>query len=116
VPVAPGCLARLDRRAKKALSELSEIKKTKRKAPSLTSGVTDEQLSRWIKFHDVFDRLETGLSEVVEDHGDLDEVFRDAIFQDNTGQLNMCLAPAMKAVPRKLARMKSRGGSPGGPK
>jgi hypothetical protein len=67
------------------------MKKTKRKAPRLTSGSTDEQNIRWTKSHDVFDRLETGVSEVVEDHSDLDEALREAIFQDNTAQLNMRL-------------------------
>ena len=82
------------------------MKKTKRKA-SLTSGATDKQLIRWTKSHDVFDRLETGVSEVVEDHSDLDEVLREAIFQDNTAQLNMRLPPAMKAVLSKLARQRT---------
>jgi hypothetical protein len=79
------------------------MKKTKRKAP-LTSGGSDEQIIRWTKSHDVFDRLETGVSEVVEDHSDLDQVLREAIFQDTTAQLNMRLRPAMKAVLSKLAR------------
>jgi len=83
------------------------MKKTKRKAPGLTSGATDEQIIRWTKSHDVFDRLETGVSEVVEDHSDLDEVLREAIFQDNTAQLNMRLPPAMKAVLSKLARQRT---------
>jgi len=79
------------------------MKKTKRKASRLTSKSTDEEIIRWTKSHDVFDRLETGVSEVVEDHSDLDEVLREAIFQDNTAQLNMRLPPAMKAVLSKLA-------------
>lgn len=83
------------------------MKKTKRKAPRLSSGASDEQLIRWTKSHDVFDRLETGVSEVVDDHGDLDEVLREAIFQDNTAQLNMRLPPAMKAVLSKLARQRT---------
>jgi hypothetical protein len=83
------------------------MKKTKRKAPRLTSGSTDEQNIRWTKSHDVFDRLETGVSEVVEDHSDLDEALREAIFQDNTAQLNMRLPPAMKAVLSKLARQRT---------
>ena len=69
------------------------MKKTKRKVPSLTKGATDEQVLRWTKSHDVFDRLEAGVSEIVEDHSDLDEVLREAIFQDNTAQLNMRLPP-----------------------
>jgi hypothetical protein len=68
---------------------------------------TDEEIMRWTKSHDVFDRLETGVSEVVEDHSDLDQVLREAIFQDNTAQLNMRLPPAMKAVLSKLARQRT---------
>ena len=59
---------------------------------------------RWTKSNDVFDRLEAGVSEVIENHTDLDAVLRDAIFQDNTAQLNTRLPPAMKAVLSKLAR------------
>ena len=83
------------------------MKKAKRKASRLIRGATDEQIIRWTKSHDVFDRLETGVSEVVEDHSDLDEVLREAIFQDNTAQLNMRLPPAMKAVLSKLARQRT---------
>ena len=56
------------------------------------------------KSNDVFDRLEAGVSEIIEDHADLDAVLHEAIFQDNTAQLNMRLPPAMKAVLSKLAR------------
>ena len=83
------------------------MKKKMRNTPRLTKGATDEQLIRWTKSHDVFDRLEAGVSEVVEDHSDLDEVLREAIFQDNTAQLNMRLPPAMKAVLSKLARQRT---------
>ena len=80
------------------------MKKTKRKASRLTAKSTAEEVIRWTKSHDVFDRLEKRVSEVVEDHSDLDESLREAIFQDNTAQLNMRLPPAMKAVLSKLAR------------
>lgn len=83
------------------------MKKTKRRTSRLTSNSTDEEVIRWTKSHDVFDRLETGVSEAVEDHNDLDEVLREAIFQDNTAQLNMRLPPAMKAVLSKLARQRT---------
>ena len=83
------------------------MRKPKRKASRLTAKSTDEEILRWTKSHDVFDRLESGISEVVEDHGDLDEVLREAIFQDNTAQLNMRLPPAMKAVLSKLARQRT---------
>ena len=83
------------------------MKVTKPKASRLTGKSTDEEIIRWTKSHDVFDRLAAGVSEVVEDHGDLDEVLREAIFQDNTAQLNMRLPPAMKAVLSKLARQRT---------
>jgi hypothetical protein len=96
-----------DRRSKAALSEVSENEKAKTKASRLTTKSTDEEIVRWTKSHDVFARLETGISEVMEDHSDLDEILREAIFQDNTAQLNMRLPPAMKAVPSKLARQRT---------
>ena len=83
------------------------MKKTKRRVSSLTSKSTDDEVIRWTKSHDIFDRLETGASEIIEDHSDLDEVLRETIFQDNTAQLNMCLPPAMKAVLSKLARQRT---------
>ncbi len=86
---------------------MKTMKKLKQKASRLTSRSTDEEIIRWTKSHDVFDRLETGISEVVEDHSDLDQVLREAIFQDNTAQLNMRLPPAMKAVLSKLARQRT---------
>jgi hypothetical protein len=83
------------------------MRKFKRKASRLTTKSSDEEIVRWTKSHDVFDWLKTGISEVVEDHSDLDEVLREAIFQDNTAQLNMRLPPAMKAVLGKLARQRT---------
>jgi hypothetical protein len=83
------------------------MKKTKRRVSNLTSKSTDDEVIRWTKSHDIFDRLETGVSEIIEDHSDLDEVLREAIFQDNTAQLNMRLPPAMKAVLSKLARQRT---------
>ncbi len=83
------------------------MKKKKGKIPRLRRGATDEEIIRWSKAHDVFDRLEAGMSEVIEDHSDLDQVLREAIFQDNTAQLNMRLPPAMKAVLSKLARQRT---------
>ena len=83
------------------------MKKTKSKIKRLTSKSNDEEIIRWTKSHDVFDRVETGVSEIVADHSDLDQVLREAIFQDNTAQLNMRLPPAMKAVLSKLARQRT---------
>jgi hypothetical protein len=83
------------------------MKKPKHKASRLTNKSTDQEIIRWTESRDVFDRLEKGVSEVAEDHSDLDEALREAIFQDNTAQLNMRLPPAMKAVLSKLARQRT---------
>ena len=83
------------------------MKKPKQKGSRLTSKSSDQKIIRWTESRDVFDRLEKGVSEVVEDHSDLDEILREAIFQDNTAQLNMRLPPAMKAVLSKLARQRT---------
>ena len=83
------------------------MKKPKHKAPRLAIKSTDQEIIRWTDARDVFDRLEKGVSEVIDDHSDLNEVLREAIFQDNTAQLNMRLPPAMKAVLSKLARQRT---------
>jgi hypothetical protein len=83
------------------------MKKPKRKGSRLTNKSSDQEIIRWTESRDIFDRLEKGVSEVVEDHSDLDEALREAIFQDNTAQLNMRLPPAMKAVLSKLARQRT---------
>ncbi|MGE0826293.1 MAG: hypothetical protein AB7P18_29715 [Candidatus Binatia bacterium] len=76
------------------------MKKPKRSTPipSLRKGATDEEIIRWTTTHDVFDRLEVGMSEIVEDQSDLDQLLEDALRQGNTAQLNMRIPPAMKAV------------------
>jgi hypothetical protein len=55
--------------------------------------------------------LEAGISEIIEDHADLDALLREAIFQYNSAQLNMRLPPAMKAVLSKLARERTTDGT-----
>ncbi len=83
------------------------MKKKTRRIPQLPRGATDAEAVRWAKTHDVFDRLEAGIAEVVEDHSDLDRALQEAVFQDNTAQLNMRIPPAMKAVLSKLARQRT---------
>jgi len=83
------------------------MKKQKNKIPKLRARASDEEIIKWTDTHDVFDRIETGVSEIVGDHTDLDELLHEAIFQDNTAQLNMRLPPAMKAVLSKLARQRT---------
>jgi uncharacterized protein YlxP (DUF503 family) len=69
------------------------MKKIKRKIPALRRNTSDNEIIRWTKHYDIFDRLEAGISEIVEDHSDLDKALQEAIFQDNTAQLNMAFLP-----------------------
>jgi hypothetical protein len=43
------------------------MKKRKRKVPRLSRNATDEEIVRWTKSHDVFDRREAAVSEIIED-------------------------------------------------
>ncbi len=83
------------------------MKNKKKIIPRLRKKANDEKIVRWANKHDVFDRLNAGVSEVVEDHSDLDQVLQEALFQDNTAQLNMRIPPAMKAVLSRLARQRT---------
>ena len=83
------------------------MKKTKNRISPLRSGATDEEVLRWTTARDVVDRLDAGVSEVVTDHSDMEQVLREAVFQDNTAQLTMRLPPAMKAVLSSLARQRT---------
>jgi hypothetical protein len=88
------------------------MKEKKPKILRLHGRASDEEIIKWTQTHDVFDRMETGMSEIVADRGDLDEILREAIFQDNTAQLNMRLPPAMKAALSKLARQRTTDATP----
>ena len=83
------------------------MKNKKRAVPPLRKGASDQEIIRWTKTRDVFDRLDAGVSELVEDHSDLDRILEEAVFQDNTAQLNMRIPPAMKAVLSRLARQRT---------
>lgn len=83
------------------------MKKKTRAFPPLRRGANDEEIIRWTRTHDVFNRLEAGVSEIVEDHSDLDRILQEALFQENTAQLNMRIPPAMKAVLSRLARQRT---------
>lgn len=83
------------------------MKNKKRVIPPLRKGASDQEIVRWTSKHDVFDRLDADISEIVEDHSDLDRLLQEALFEDNTAQLNMRIPPAMKAVLSRLARQRT---------
>jgi len=59
------------------------VKNKKRAAPPLRNGASDKEVIRWVKTHDVFDRLDAGVSELVDDHNDLDRILEETVFQYN---------------------------------
>ena len=73
----------------------------------LHQGASDEEIIQWTETHDVFERLESGISEIVEDQSDLDQMLQEALYQGNTTQLNMRIPPAMKAALSRLARQRT---------
>ena len=50
---------------------LSEMKNKKRAIPPLPKGASDKEIIRWAKTHGAFGRLDAGVSELVDDHSDL---------------------------------------------
>jgi hypothetical protein len=83
---------------------VKKMKKKTKKIPLLRKGATEQEIIDWARTHDPFDRIEAGISSVVEDHSDLNELLLEALFQENKAQLNMRIPPAMKALLTKLAR------------
>ena len=71
------------------------MKNKKRAIPPLPKGAGDKEIIRI---------QEPGVSELVGDHSDLDRILEEAVFQDNTAQLNMRIPPAMKAALSRLVR------------
>ena len=80
------------------------MKKIQKKLRSLPKGATEEQIIRWTTTQDPLDRVKAGMTQIIEDHSDLDELLQEALFQGNKAQLNMRIPPAMKAVLTKLAK------------
>lgn len=82
-------------------------KKKTQPIPPLSPDATEDEVVEWLTTYDLDERVAAGVSEIVEDHSDLDQLLQEALFQDNTAQLNMHLPPAMKAVLNKLARQRT---------
>jgi hypothetical protein len=81
--------------------------KKNRALPRLGKKMSDEKAIGWATRHDVFDRVKSGVSEIVDDHDDLDRLLEESVFQVNSAQLNMRIPAAMKALLGKLARQRT---------
>lgn len=75
--------------------------------PSLPADATEEEILQWVQTHDVGERLDAGVSEIVDDHDDLTRVIEDAQYESNTAQLNMRIPPSMKTTLQRLARQRT---------
>ena len=76
----------------------------KKKVPALPPDATEREVIQWATRHDPLDRIAAGISEVIGDHSDLEELLESAILEENTAQLNMRIPVAMKFVLMRLAR------------
>ena len=79
-------------------------KKNARGIPPLSENAKEEDIIEWTTTHDVFERLDAGIAEVVDERQDLDELLEVALRQQNTAQLSMRIPPAMKAALGRLAQ------------
>ena len=57
---------------------LTSMRKSKRASaiPPLRKGASDEEIIRWTTTHDVFERLEAGVSEIVTGRSELDQLLQ----------------------------------------
>ncbi len=79
-------------------------KKNGKAIPPLSQHAKEEDIIKWTATHDVFDRLDAGVAEIVDERQDLDALLEVALRQRNTAQLTMRIPPAMKAALGRLAR------------
>jgi hypothetical protein len=79
-------------------------KSTRHPIPSLPPEASNEEIIHWVDAHDVIDRLKAGVSEIIEDHSNLDALLEQALEGDSTAQLDMRIPPAMKAILTRWAQ------------
>ena len=78
--------------------------KKKTTIPDIKPDASDEEIIQWVTKYDPFDRIEAGISKVVEDRSDLDALLKKALEQGNTAQLNMRVPPALRTLLARLAK------------
>jgi len=85
------------------------MRKSKRvpAVPSLPPTATEGEIVEWLNTYNLDERLASGVSELVEDHSDLDHLLQEALYEGNTAKLDLRIPPAMKAVLSKLARRRT---------
>jgi hypothetical protein len=81
--------------------------KKKRTVPALPPDAAEDEIVKWLTTYDLDERLTVGVSEIVEDHSDLDQLLEEALHEKNTAYLKVRIPPAMKAVLGKLARQRT---------
>jgi hypothetical protein len=69
------------------------MKKKQKAIPRLPKGASEKEIIRWAETHDVFNRLNAGVFEGVDDHSDLDRILEEAVFQDSTALSLICAFP-----------------------
>ena len=85
------------------------MRKSKRTStvPPLSPTATEKEIVKWLNTYGLDERVAAGVSELVEDHADLDHLLQEALYEENTAKLDLRVPPAMKAVLSKLARQRT---------
>lgn len=83
---------------------MKKQRKRVREIPRLRKQASDDEVIRWVTTHDVTERLDAGVAELVEDRSDLEALLDKALLQHNSAQLNMRIPQAMKVVLTRLAK------------
>lgn len=75
-----------------------------RPIPPLPPDASEEEIIHWVDTYNVVDRLKAGVSEVVEDHSDLDGLLEQALEEGTSAELKIPISPAAKAVLTRFAQ------------
>ena len=81
-------------RVNQSEATMTAMRKARKAALRLRKGAGDKEIIRWAKTHDVFDRLDAGVSELVDDHGDLDRYSKGWCFK-TTQPSSTCAFPRL---------------------
>lgn len=82
---------------------MKQAKKTP-SIPPLSPDATNDEIIEWATRYDLDDRLAAGVSEIVEDHSDLDRLLQERKSRNTTTQLTLRVPSSMKSALQRLAR------------
>jgi hypothetical protein len=72
--------------------------------PPLSPDATDDEIVEWVTRYSLDDRLAAGVTEIVEDHSDLDRLLQERKATEVTAQLTLRVPSSMKSALQRIAR------------